>query len=239
MNADPKLKKRKVVHLVPNDSSQMVVQEDEWKKLFAYYIDILNILRDRKRVFSKSDREELRAKTDNFQHLYISRLGTKAVSIYFKILFQGVLEQQLEKFGNIAYLDQESAEGNQKTTKTIIRDNTNLNKPALDFIRVCSANLVLLVETDFKHYPDSAHFKSCMEQISNMKKPELKKLNQGLDVEAIIAAETMTLVLGEENRNGMDFDVRDENSDSESDNEDGRDKQDREMDLDIIENSNL
>ncbi len=55
-------------------------------------------------------------------------------------------------------LNQQTAEAYQKTTKTIIRDitdMTNQRRPALDYIRICAAILLFLVESDNKHYPDS------------------------------------------------------------------------------------
>ena len=159
-------------------------EKSEWEKMFGLYQTINEEMRQRKKIFTKEDVERLKVTTDELYLLYFQFFPGK-VSIYFKLLFQGVFFQQLLHFGNLAIYDQESAEANQKVTKIHIRANTNQQDPSADLILIYAVKFIFLTETFNTKYPDSAQFKNRFQETASLPPTDKKRILE-LDEETLM-----------------------------------------------------
>lgn len=180
----------------------------------------------RKHTFTKDDElfMKLQVDVDEFHLLYLKAFGTKKVSIYLKLLFQGVILQQLLHFGNLAIYDQETAEANQKVTKVHIRTNTNQHDPAADMILIYSAKFIFLCESQNESYPfESKQLNARLENIRSLTEVQQKHILSMSEEELI--------------ENATARDELDEGPDDDSENEraiDGMNNYGEEIDLEDL-----
>jgi len=160
---------------------------ENWKKLFKSYDEIMYKLADRQKKWNMTDIETLRIEIDSFADLYIFMFGTEKVTIYFYMLFSGVILQQLRIFGNIARYDGNTIERFHKTYKGYIHWCTNQWDIALDTFLYFAVRHVYWVETAGKdgkisgEFPSGEGFQNRYQEVLQMSKAAKKQYMRDID----------------------------------------------------------
>jgi hypothetical protein len=160
---------------------------ENWKMLFKSYDEIMYKLADRQKEWNMTDIETLRIEIDSFADLYIIMFGFEKVTIYFYMLFSGVILQQLRIFGNIARYDGNTIERFHKTYKGYIHWCSNQWDIALDTYLYFAVRHVYWVETADKNgkisgeFPSEEGFQNRYQEVLHMSKAGKKQYMSDID----------------------------------------------------------
>jgi len=160
-----------------------------WVTLFQFYDTIMRKLADRGKSWTIETIETLRKEIDLFADLYILMFGYENVTIYFYLLFSGLILQQLKKFGNIARYDGNTVERFHKTYKGYIHWCTNQWDIALDTFLYFAVKHVFWVETAGKdgkvtgEFPNDEDFLRRYKEVAAMSKAARKDFMRNVDNE--------------------------------------------------------